>query len=84
MFGRIYYTIVDEIAEVRGAMNVIGGGLGINTTEGPDEAIDEALRMLAPGTPEADDIVDRLGHWEISHRNRVPLDITRHEKGHPA
>lgn len=81
-FGNVYYTIVDWQQGVRGAMNVIGGGLDIDTTSGLDEAIDEAMRMLRPDLPFAPgetsrpvDLTDLRG-FEVSHRNRVPLDIT--------
>ncbi|GAA4924674.1 hypothetical protein [Nesterenkonia rhizosphaerae] len=72
IFGQAVYTIIDEFAGIRGAMNIIGGGLGILTTEGPDPAVDEAIADL------------ESGNWEISHRNNLPLDITGHKKGAPA
>jgi hypothetical protein len=62
--GAVCYTIIDHSQWRRGAMNIIGGGMSIFTTSGPDEAIDEAIQMLA-----SDD------GWEISHRNNVLLDI---------
>jgi hypothetical protein len=69
LFGKVHYTIVDNLLGIRGPMNVIGGGLSIFTTSGPDEAIDRAIAML-----EAD------GGWEVSHRNRVRLNIESAEK----
>ncbi|GAA1812599.1 hypothetical protein [Nesterenkonia flava] len=71
MFGDVYYTIIDESAGVRGAMNIIGGGLGIKTISGPDPDIDEAIEQLETG---------EYG-WGISHRNQVRLNITGHKKG---
>lgn len=78
-FGEVSYTIIDESAGIRGAMNVIGGGLGIGTTSGSDENIDAALRMLRSCDPDAMCSHEWDEHnYEISHRNRVPLNITRH------
>ena len=71
MFGTVYYTICDFNEQMRGPMNVIGGGLSIFTNQGPDPAVDEAaarLRQKMPGFDEWD--------WEVSYRNRVPLRIT--------
>lgn len=62
MFGQVFYTVMDFTEDVRGPINVIGGGMDIFTTDGPDEAIDEAVAMLEDG-------------WEVSHRSRVPLFI---------
>jgi hypothetical protein len=68
MFGRVYYSVLDLREQIRGAVNVIGGGLGIFTTEGPDESIDDAVRMLQSK--------NEFGYdWVISHRNRVQLDM---------
>lgn len=64
MFGNVYYTIIDFEQHVRGAMNIIGHGLGIYTKAGADPAIDRAIAMLEES------------EWTISHRNQVPLDIT--------
>jgi hypothetical protein len=60
----VNYTIIDWHLNVRGAMNVIGGGLGIETLSGPDEEIDEAVWMLEEGG------------FEVSHRNHVPLWVS--------
>lgn len=65
MFGNVHYTIIDTDDQVRGAMNVIGGGLGIYTASGPDEDIDEAIGML------------ENDGYEVSRRNRVPLAISQ-------
>lgn len=65
MSGTVFYTIIDWADNQRGPMNVIGGGLGIFTSEGADEAIDEAIQMLESGEG-----------WELSRRHSVPLDIT--------
>ena len=72
MFGKVYYTIIDWQQDIRGAMNVIGHGLDIFTTSGPDPAIDEAIAKLQG------DNDWHLDQWEISHRNRVSLRITDH------
>ena len=69
--GQVLYTLVDQAQGVRGAMNVIGGGLGIETTSGEDPDVAAAIRMI-----------DEDG-FEISHRNRVPLNITKHVRGQP-
>lgn len=78
-------TVVDRLEGVRGAVNVIGHGLGIDTTSGPDTAVDRAVRMLERRSdtelhPDADpDGWDPLElAWGISHRNRVPLHRIRH------
>lgn len=65
MFGAVFYTLVDFEQNIRGAMNVIGHGLGIETKDGPDPAIDAAIAQLE----------DPHGGWEISHRNVVELHI---------
>ncbi|HEY2088545.1 MAG TPA: hypothetical protein VGH54_21320 [Mycobacterium sp.] len=79
LFGKVYYTIIDWQRGMRGPMNVIGWGLGIFTTSGPDEAIDKAMLMLRPWQ------FDENGHgidadeprgFELSHRGEVRLDIT--------
>jgi len=86
LFGQVYYTIIDENAGIRGAMNIIGGGLGIFTTSGPDPAIDKAMQMLRPARPWTEEELAAgsrpaadwsEGGWEISHRNRVALNITK-------
>lgn len=85
IFG-VYYTIIDRLLEVRGAMNVVGGSVGIDTRSGPDTGIDQAVHMLE-GRPRHIESEfygdpydpDAWGHpYEVSHRNRVPLNITRH------
>ena len=65
IFGVVYYTIIDLLGEVRGPLNIIGHGLDIFTTSGPDEGIDLAVRLL-----ESDE------GWTISHRACVPLVVT--------
>lgn len=84
-FGAVHYTVVDRLEGVRGAVNVIGNGLGIATGSGPDRGVERAVRMLEhrPDTerrPDADpdgwDTLELV--WGISHRNRVPLHLTRH------
>jgi hypothetical protein len=67
IFGQIYYTLIDQTAGVRGAMNVLGGGLGIETTKGDDPEIAAAIEMI-------DD-----GGFEISRRRSCPLNITGHK-----
>jgi hypothetical protein len=64
---QVHYTIIDWRTYYRGPLNIIGGGLGIMTSHGPDEAIDRTIEMLEE--PEET--------WELSHRNRVPLAIAR-------
>jgi hypothetical protein len=71
MFGHVWYTIIDTNEGIRGALNIIGGGMGISTTAGPDPQIDECVAMLE----------DRDDTWEISHRRRVPLNVTRVRHG---
>lgn len=67
-FGRIFYTLIDQAEGVRGAMNVIGGGIDIETTKGDDPAIAWAIQQIDEGG------------FEISHRNRRPLNITGHKQ----
>ena len=62
-FGDVYYTVIDWAENVRGTVNVIGGGLGIETNSGADPAVIDALEMLE-------------GSFEVSHRNRVPLVVS--------
>lgn len=86
MFGKIFYTIIDWSRTMRGPMNVIGWGLGIDSKSGPDEAIDEALLMLRPYPPAGDPwwnidetarhVDDDLRGYELSHRGEIPLRIT--------
>lgn len=67
LFGQVHYTILDHETGRRGAMNVIGHGLSIFTTQGEDPHIDEAISMLEePGKA-----------WHLSHRNNVATNITR-------
>lgn len=70
LFGVTVYTILDFEEAIRGPMNVIGWGLGIETLSGPDEDIDDAIARLEGRGPWA----ERVGQWTVSHRNRVPLD----------
>lgn len=86
MFGDVYYTVMDRLEEVRGPLNVIGGGVGIDTTDGPDTGIDAAVRMLEARPDPIHAEYDGLPYdpeewdtsWEVSRRNRVRLDITDH------
>lgn len=73
MFGKVLYTVMDSDEGIRGPLNVVGQGMGIFTLDGPDENIDEAIAMLEGRYPE--EIAN--GHWGVSHRNRVPLIISR-------
>lgn len=73
MFGKVHYTVIDHQEQVRGPLNVIGGGMGIFTTKGPDGKIDEVVAMLEGRYPDG----IALGTWEVSHRNRVTLVVTR-------
>ena len=85
LFGEVYYTIADRLHEVRGPLNVIGGGVGIETTSGPDVGVDDTIRRLE-GRPSRFDVEHHGkdpdgwdgGLWEVSQRNRVPLIITKH------
>jgi hypothetical protein len=70
-FGEVAYTIIDWRQGVRGAMDVLGGGMGIDTLSGPDENIDEAMDMLA-GRGE----FHNGNYWGVSRRNRVSLRIS--------
>lgn len=83
LFGNVWYTIIDETAGIRGPLNVIGNGMGIFTTSGPDSAIDEVMLMLRPALPWTEEQLEAKRRpsdisrgWEISHRNRVLLNIT--------
>lgn len=67
IFGNVFYTLIDQSEGVRGAMDIIGGGLGIKTTRGDDPDVDEAIGLI-----------DNYGH-DVSHRNRVALNITAHK-----
>lgn len=85
LFGDVHYTIIDRLNDVRGPLNVIGGGMAIATTEGPDEGINETVRRLearpsplAIATEGADPDGWDFGQWEVSHRYRVGLNITEH------
>lgn len=77
---QVAYTIIDWHQQIRGAMNVIGGGLGIDTLDGPDPDLDEAVRMLDEGVlfeiEAQEDHSIPSGGWGVSHRNQVPLRIT--------
>jgi len=80
-FGEVAYTIIDWERDVRGAMYVLGGGLGIETLRGPDPRIDEAISMLRPSllageSPVGAEDDDGLRGFEVSWRNFVPLRIT--------
>jgi hypothetical protein len=84
--NRVSYTILDFKEGIRGPMNVIGWGLGIFTTSGADEAIDEAIHMLESSLAEKEqyfrDHPENVGkviysrQWEVSHRNRLEIRIT--------
>jgi hypothetical protein len=79
-FGEVAYSIIDWEDDVRGALNVIGGGMGIDTTSGPDPAIDETIGRLEEGERDVAEAeaagAISSGHWAVSHRNYVPLNIT--------
>jgi hypothetical protein len=81
MFGDVYYTIIDWDQDIRGPMNVIGWGLSIDTTSGPDEHVDKAIEMLRPWPQSPPDggpipLDDGLYGYEVSRRGEVPLRIT--------
>ncbi|TQC40102.1 hypothetical protein EEB14_56490 [Rhodococcus sp. WS4] len=57
--GELVYTVIDWRNGIRGPVNVIGHSCDVST--------DERCRDLL------DDL--EAGRWEISHRNRVQLDI---------
>ncbi|MDF3311601.1 hypothetical protein P3H15_42235 [Rhodococcus sp. T2V] len=57
--GEFVYTVIDWRNGIRGPVNVIGQGMDVST--------DQQCRDLL------DDL--EAGRWEISHRNRVPLDL---------
>ena len=84
-FMGVAYTIIDHQENVRGAINVIGGGgMGITTTSGHDPEIDRVIKMLRPypddyfdGYPDGRPVDHEEPYgYEVSHRNRVPLRIT--------
>lgn len=66
LFGDVYYSIIDHVDRERGPLNILGNGMGIFTMSGPDEGVDETVRLLE----EPD------GGWEISRRHSVRLSIT--------
>jgi hypothetical protein len=75
-FGKVLYSVIDFERLIRGPVNVLGGGMGIFTTSGPDEAIDETLDMLqGKGAKHVG------GHWEISRRRAAPVNITALKRG---
>ncbi|WP_276142730.1 hypothetical protein [Rhodococcus sp. T2V] len=57
--GEFVYTVIDWRSGIRGPVTVIGHSMDVST--------DQQCRDLL------DDL--EAGRWEISHRNRVPLDI---------
>ncbi|MFZ2174605.1 MAG: hypothetical protein WAW17_11310 [Rhodococcus sp. (in: high G+C Gram-positive bacteria)] len=57
--GDFVYTVIDWRNGIRGPINVIGQSVGVST----DEQCRDLLHDL------------EAGRWEISHRNRVQLDI---------
>jgi hypothetical protein len=61
-FGKVLYTIIDTEELIRGPLGIAGYGTGIDTTEGPDEHIDETVALLESTV-------------EVSRRNRVHLLI---------
>lgn len=83
-FMGVAYTIIDHNEQVRGAINVLGGGMGINTNIGADPQIDHVMKMLRPypadyfeGHPDGRPVdPDNPYGSQVSHRNRVPLNIT--------
>jgi hypothetical protein len=80
LFGQVAYTIIDWEKAIRGPMNVIGWGLGIDTLSGPDEAIDGAMLMLRPLEPFPPGVSSRPvtepRGFEVSRRGQVPLTVT--------
>lgn len=77
----VMYTVIDREESIRGPLNVIGGGVGIRTSKGPDQKVAAAIDMLLPKTPlPADGAVrpyERRG-FTVSQHNRVDLMITEH------
>ena len=57
--GDFVYTVIDWRNGIRGPVNVIGQSVDISTDEGCRDLLDDL----------------EAGRWEISHRNRVQLDI---------
>ncbi|ANS32043.1 hypothetical protein R1CP_37185 (plasmid) [Rhodococcus opacus] len=57
--GEFVYTVIDWRNGIRGPINVIGQSADVST----DERCRDLLENL------------EAGRWEISHRNRVQLDI---------
>jgi hypothetical protein len=78
---QVGYTIIDWHERIRGPLNVIGGGMGIATLDGPDPAIDRTVEMLDEGVEfertAAIDHCTPCGGWQVSQRNNLPLVITR-------
>lgn len=82
--GQVCYTILDIQEGVRGPCNLIGQGWHETM---PDDACRELLEELQVGAKvqawnggdrsfDIEPILADHPHWvEISHRNRVPLDI---------
>lgn len=60
--GTLWYAIIDRTDRVRGAVDLLGGGWGDGTYS--DQQCAELLSAL------------QAGQVEVSHRNRVPLNIT--------
>ena len=57
--GEFVYTVIDWRGGIRGPVNVVAQSVDVST----DEQCRDLLHDL------------EAGRWEISHRNRVPLDI---------
>lgn len=77
LFGQLYYTIIDHAEGVRGALNaVFGVPEEIVMRQGSDAGIDALAKML-DGTYGLDEGEEPVETWEVSHRNRVPLNITK-------
>ena len=83
-FGKLAYTIIEWGAQIRGPLNVIGGGVGIFSSAGADPAIDRLLEQLDEGTSiraEAEAAGAHCsGEWSISYRHRVPLEVTSYRR----
>ncbi|WP_257015100.1 hypothetical protein [Rhodococcus sp. ACPA1] len=57
--GEFVYTVIDWRGGIRGPVNIVAQSVDVST----DEQCRDLLHDL------------EAGRWEISHRNRVPLDI---------
>ena len=82
IFGDVYYSILDLDENIRGPLNVIGHGVGIETLSGPDPYIDEAMAMLEgrshPDGCECGEFRCKIHpeQYRVSRRACVPLVIS--------